>query len=293
MRYRSLYQTVYLCSLLFSLNTCASKPSPPNNPPLPTQISVSDSILPPDSEIKAPHLIPPTAPIIEITPQYTPSQSQNVEVEQTVTPTISNQKVEIESEIEQKEQNQDVNHSLDAIIEAYTKNNSQDIEQQGLNKKIIIYKQQHLLEVYFNDHKLKSYTISLGDFIGNKEREGDNKTPEGTYYIAQKNPDSQFYKALLLSYPSPEDAKRGELNGLISKSESQAIQNAQQNCQLPPQTTLLGSYIEIHGGRDTREAQDWTWGCVALKNDEIDEIYQFADQGCTNGQKRTLVEIKP
>ncbi|GEM_PF-2932514 len=289
MRCRSLYQTVYLSSLLFSLNTCASKPSPPYNSSLPNHISVSDSILPPDSEIKAPLLIPPT-PIIQITPQYAASPLlQNVlELDQTATPTIPNFKLEVELETEQNTNNL----SLEELVQTYNTAYQQEINQIGINKKIVIYKQQHLLEIYLNNHKLKSYSISLGDFIGDKEIRGDNKTPEGTFYIAQKNPESKFYKALLLNHPTLEAAKRGKNEGLINQSEYESIKKAEENCQTPPQNTSLGSYIEIHGGSDQRENQDWTWGCIALNNVEIDEIYKFAEQGCSNGQKKTIVEIK-
>lgn len=220
---------------------------------------------------------PQTPTYIELPPSSTSIQDTQEPIESDqITPTQNQEDIPLEDRIK-------------TYIETYPQN----IETQQTNKKIVICKQQHLLEIYLNDQKLKSYTISLGDFLGDKEKEGDNKTPEGTYYIVQKNPDSKFHKALLLNYPAIEDAKRGESEGVINQYESNAIKHAEENCQLPPQTTALGSYIEIHGGRDQRESQDWTWGCIALKNAEMDEIYAFAEQGCSDGQKRTIIEINP
>lgn len=191
------------------------------------------------------------------------------------------------------DEEQNILSTLEDILKNYIQDHSSEIELTGIHKKIIIYKQQHLLEIYANDYKLKSYSISLGDFIGNKEREGDQKTPEGTYYVSQKNPNSKFYKALLVSYPSPEDAQRGESNGLISIVEKEKIQRAQHDCQIPSQTTTLGGFIEIHGGVDERSEQDWTYGCAALKNADITEIYDYAQEGCSRDKKNTLIIIKP
>ncbi len=287
--------TTYLIGLLVSLTSCEQK-----------KISSYDTIHQDylsSSETKIKSL--PVTPLSStrnnnVIPSVTKSQplpqSQtpiSLELPTTPTPTIiQNTPEPIQAQQNVSAPNEE-DISLEDRVKTYLDNHAEEIQIHGTRKKLIIYKQQHLIEIYLNDQKLKSYMISLGDFLGDKEKEGDNKTPEGIFYIAQKNPESKFYKALLLSYPTSEDAKRGENNGLISRSESESIKRAEADCLTPPQNTSLGSFIEIHGGRDTREVQDWTWGCIALKNAEMEEIYAFTEQGCSNGKKRTIIEIKP
>ena len=150
--------------------------------------------------------------------------------------------------------------------------------------RLVIHKKRRSLEVYDGDRLVKTYAIALGFAPeGDKEREGDGKTPEGEFYVFTKNPKSQFHLSLGLSYPSKDDAKRGLVNGLISVAEHDAIVSAINAGKMPPQKTALGGEIYIHGGgRDT----DWTWGCTALKNEDIEEIFRSIEVG-------TKVEIRP
>jgi hypothetical protein len=106
--------------------------------------------------------------------------------------------------------------------------------------------------------------------VGDKEREGDGKTPEGVFYAAQLLPNSQYYKAWLLSYPDKEDAARGLDAGLITQAQKNAIDTAQNNCTVPPQTTQLGSYLEVHGRGGT---SDWTLGCIAISDMGVDQLW--------------------
>lgn len=128
-----------------------------------------------------------------------------------------------------------------------------------------------LLRLYEAGRLVKTYRVALGTSpIANKEREGDRATPEGTYFICLKNPQSQFHLSLAISYPGPADAERGLKAGLISAQEHQAILQAAANHQPPPWNTALGGEVFVHGGGS---APDWTWGCVALEDADIEELY--------------------
>lgn len=154
-------------------------------------------------------------------------------------------------------------------------------EQAMLNElnapEIVIRKKQRSLEVYDGGKLVKAYVMVLGFApAGDKEVEGDGKTPEGEFYVFTKNPQSRFHLSLGLSYPSKDDAKRGFANGLITKAERDGILAAIDQKKMPPQKTALGGEIYIHGGG---VARDWTWGCVALRNEEIEELFKTIPVG--------------
>lgn len=142
---------------------------------------------------------------------------------------------------------------------------------------IVIKKRDRVLEVFDAGRLIKSYTIVLGFAPeGDKEIEGDGKTPEGEFYLFTKNAASKFHLSLGVSYPSKEDAKRGLDAGIISKAEHREIVSAIENKKAPPQNTALGGEIYIHGGGTGR---DWTLGCVAMKNEEIEELFNAVPVG--------------
>src|SRR5262245_15700647 len=117
----------------------------------------------------------------------------------------------------------------------------------------------------------KTYTIALGNApAGHKTRQGDGRTPEGDYYITHKNPKSNYYLSLGVSYPNVKDAEAGLKNGLITKAQHEAITAAIRSQSKPPQNTKLGGDIFIHGGG---AGNDWTLGCVALENENIKELF--------------------
>lgn len=124
---------------------------------------------------------------------------------------------------------------------------------------------------------VRSWRIGLGFApYGDKEREGDGKTPEGTFTVTKRVPKSQYYKAFLISYPGPADAKRGVADGIIDQATADSIQAAHDKGTTPPQFTGLGGLIEIHGlGGST----DWTLGCVAADNEAIDELWPHVKVG--------------
>jgi hypothetical protein len=124
-----------------------------------------------------------------------------------------------------------------------------------------------------------NFNVGLGFApTGDKEWQGDGKTPEGVFYIPQVLPNSSYYKAFLISYPDVVDAERGVAAGKISASQKSAIETAQASCKAPPQTTALGGYVEVHGHGG---GQDWTWGCVAVENSEIDQMWSVLGVGDT------------
>ena len=130
--------------------------------------------------------------------------------------------------------------------------------------KLIVVKHKRIMEAYSGDKLLKSYSISLGkNPLGDKEFEGDMRTPEGEYRIHDRNPNSGFYKNLGVSYPNPTDVKEAKRKGLDP-----------------------GGEIKIHGlkngmgfiGKFHRWV-NWTAGCIAVTDNEIDELYHSVEPG--------------
>lgn len=143
--------------------------------------------------------------------------------------------------------------------------------------KLVIKKKARTLELFDGPTLVKTYTVVLGSTPdGDKETEGDGRTPEGEFYVFTKNAESKFYLSLGLSYPGIEDALRGLNEGLISKDEHDAIVQAVKEKKMPPQNTRLGGEIYIHGGGTVT---DWTQGCVALRNEEIKELFDAIPVG--------------
>lgn len=129
---------------------------------------------------------------------------------------------------------------------------------------ILVEKQKHQMTVFHNDKPVKKYKIALGfNPLGHKVKEGDGKTPEGTYYIVGKNPQSQFHLSLKLSYPSVEDKKKALHKGL----------NPGGNIIIHGLAPHLSAKGKWHAMRD------WTLGCIAVTNDEIEEIFTLAEVG--------------
>jgi murein L,D-transpeptidase YafK len=132
--------------------------------------------------------------------------------------------------------------------------------------RILVEKSERKLSILRGGKVLKTYHVALGrNPIGAKEQEGDNKTPEGIYTIDYRNPKSDYHLALHISYPSAEEITRAAQRGV----------NA-------------GFDIMIHGlpnGQDRIGAaprqKDWTAGCIAVTDEEIDELYRVTPDGTT------------
>lgn len=125
--------------------------------------------------------------------------------------------------------------------------------------RVLINKADRRLYLLNGSTALKTYKIGLGSSpIGDKKVEGDGKTPEGLYYIDRRNPNSAYYLSVGISYPNAED--RAEAKGLGKEP---------------------GGDIFIHGttGKKRGSGPDWTAGCIAVKDREIEEIYSMVRLG--------------
>ena len=143
--------------------------------------------------------------------------------------------------------------------------------------RILIKKSERKLYLYETvggkEQLRKTYSIALGNTpTGHKRQQGDGRTPEGEYYLTHKNPKSNYYLSLGVSYPNISDADAGLKSGLITKAQHQEIVSAILSKAKPPQNTKLGGDIFIHGGGKTN---DWTLGCVALENEDIKELFDL------------------
>jgi murein L,D-transpeptidase YafK len=144
--------------------------------------------------------------------------------------------------------------------------------------KIVIKKSTRSLELFDGAELVKTSPIVLGRFAeGDKEIEGDGCTPEGSFYVFVKNAESKFHLSLGISYPDVNAAERGLAAGLISADEHDAIVAAISKNTRPPQKTRLGGEIYIHGGGTNG---DWTEGCVALDDSEIEDLFAAVPVGC-------------
>lgn len=141
---------------------------------------------------------------------------------------------------------------------------------------ITVYKARRVLE-YKGDGITRSYKIGLGASpVGRKLRQGDRKTPEGSYVITHKNPQSQYYLSLGISYPNQDDAAAARKAGVISQAQQAAIETAIRQGRAPSRQTPMGGDIFIHG---KGAASDWTWGCVALDDRQMRELYELVRPG--------------
>lgn len=133
----------------------------------------------------------------------------------------------------------------------------------------------------------ETFRVALGQMPeGDKHREGDGRTPEGEFYVCNRIRHDRFHRFLGVSYPGPEDADWGRRHRILQPIEHRAILRAHRRRTMPPWTTALGGNIGIHGygRRRDRAAQhaagrDWTDGCIAVTNEEIQEIWQLVDVG--------------
>lgn len=121
-----------------------------------------------------------------------------------------------------------------------------------------VHKSQRKMYLLHENRVLKAYDIGLGfNPVGHKQFEGDGKTPEGTYYMTFKNPNSRYHLSLMVNYPNVNDKAYAESQG-----------------------KRPGGDIFIHGGpRRPTSQKDWTEGCIAVTDDEVEEIYSMVRVG--------------
>ena len=143
--------------------------------------------------------------------------------------------------------------------------------------RVVIHKARRELWLYEGETFLKLYPVALGtNPVEDKRKEGDGCTPEGDFYVCTRNERSRYHLFLGLSYPNSEDAERGKESGLISNVEYNRIRETNDAKGRPPWDTRLGGEIGIHGGGT---ASDWTLGCIAMSNEDIEELFMFLDIG--------------
>lgn len=137
--------------------------------------------------------------------------------------------------------------------------------------RVVVLKKERTLQLLSQGKVIKTYKVALGsEPVGPKTRQGDHKTPEGAYVLDSRNAHSRFYKAIHISYP-------GEHDRAIARQKG-----------VPP-----GGDVFIHGLPNgfgaigsAHRLKDWTAGCIAVTDEEMDEIWKAVPDG-------TRIDIKP
>ncbi len=158
---------------------------------------------------------------------------------------------------------------------------------QASEYQILISKKNHELIVERAGEVVKKYHIATGKGgKGTKHKQGDSKTPQGVYRIANFKESSRFYYFIQLDYPNLVDAWYGYKNKTIDANDFKRIATAYKNREAPPQDTKLGGFIGIHGLGEENEKKltihkeiNWTEGCIALTNSEINDLRKYVDVG--------------
>jgi murein L,D-transpeptidase YafK len=125
--------------------------------------------------------------------------------------------------------------------------------------KVVVYKDARKMQLFGNAEILKTYDIALGFAPKeHKQFEGDGKTPEGLYYIDRRNPRSRFHLSIGISYPNKDDIAYAKAQGKDP-----------------------GGEIFIHGrtGHKGDNNGDWTWGCIAVTDRQMEDIYAMVREG--------------
>ena len=146
---------------------------------------------------------------------------------------------------------------------------------------ITVNKSERVLLLYSGEELIAKYSIGLGGSPeGAKEKEGDQRTPEGEYEVCVLNGQSKYYLALGLNYPNREDAARGLASGLITQEQYNDIIHDLDAGMTPNWYTNLGGMIMIHGQKGNFGGQaDWTTGCIGVDNQVMDILWQYCKVG--------------
>lgn len=151
---------------------------------------------------------------------------------------------------------------------------------------LVIQKSAKTLTLYQQGKAVKDYRAVFGvNPNGDKVRQGDNRTPEGTFYITEKERlnDHPYLgrKWFGISYPDNGHAVRGLEQAMISQDQYRSIIRANEVRGLPPQNTALGGWIGIHGGREdlTNNGVNWTEGCIAMLDKDLEELFAIVGPG--------------
>lgn len=137
--------------------------------------------------------------------------------------------------------------------------------------RVVVKKSTRIMELLAGDKVLRAYSISLGDQpVGHKTQEGDEKTPEGTYVLDWRNPDSGYHRSIHISYPNEADKAAAASRG-VDPGGMIMIHG------LPNRMGFLGPILQY---------LDWTDGCIALNNSDMDEVWEMVPNG-------TPIELRP
>lgn len=137
--------------------------------------------------------------------------------------------------------------------------------------RVVVFKSERTLIVVKDGRVVKTYRVALGRSpVGTKRCRGDNRTPEGEYHVTHRVPESRYYLALHLSYPSPSDMRLARNAG----------------CEPGGSIEIHGLAPEFHWLGHRHLERDWTNGCIAVTNEEMKELYRSIAVG-------TPVEIYP
>jgi len=137
--------------------------------------------------------------------------------------------------------------------------------------RVVVLKKNRTLELMSGGKVIKSYKVALGgEPVGPKGRKGDHKTPEGLYILDSRNAHSQFHRSMHISYPNARDRRQARAQGVSP-----------------------GGDVFVHGlpngygwAGTAHRMKDWTDGCIAVSNEEIEEIWNAVADG-------TPIEIRP
>ncbi len=137
--------------------------------------------------------------------------------------------------------------------------------------RVVVLKKERTLQLLNQGKVIKTYKVALGgDPVGPKTRQGDHKTPEGVYVLDSRNPHSQFYKSIHISYPSGSDRAAARQKG-VSPGGDVFVHG------LPNGYRYVGA---------AHRFKDWTDGCIAVTDQEMDEIWRAVADG-------TPIDIRP
>ena len=137
--------------------------------------------------------------------------------------------------------------------------------------RVVVLKKERTLQLLNQGKVIKTYKVALGgDPVGPKTRQGDHKTPEGAYVLDSRNPHSQFYKSIHISYPNASDRGAARQKG-VSPGGDVFVHG------LPNGYRYVGAAHRL---------KDWTDGCIAVTDEEMDEIWLAVSDG-------TPIEIRP
>lgn len=149
---------------------------------------------------------------------------------------------------------------------------------------VLVSKSARRLTLFVDGREVFHARVALGRSpLGHKSREGDGRTPEGDYAVCTRNDRSRYRRFLGLSYPNLRDAEAGFRAGRLTRAQRDAIAEAVRGRRRPPWDTPLGGEVGLHGGGSGR---DWTLGCVALDDPDIDVLWEACPLG-------TPVRIEP